>query len=370
MKKILIIAGLAESLVLFREELIASWLEKGYRVVAAAPGNEVEDRLRKVGIYYHDIPLNRTRINPVRDFNLIIKFVRLLKSEKPDILFFYTIKPVIYGSLASYFYRQGKVFSMITGLGYLFIDSEGLKRYLKKIIILLYRIALKRNEKVFFQNPDDNNEFQKFRIIDQEKAVQVNGSGVNLDYYRPLPLPADKIVFLMIARLIKEKGIAEYFDAAAIIKERYPGVVFQLIAWSFDDNPSAIDSIMLEEMQVKRVVEVFEKTEDVRPFIGSASVYVLPSYREGTPRTVLEAMAMGRAIITTDAPGCRETVISGVNGYLIPPKDSKALANAMEQFIKDPRLIEMMGRESRKIAEEKYSVHEVNIIINRTMGIS
>jgi len=233
----------------------------------------------------------------------------------------------------------------------------------------LYRIALVRNEKVFFQNPDDLKLFQELKLVAARKCLLVSGSGVNLGYYKPAALPTGAPAFLMIARLLKEKGFEEYVKAAQIVKQKYPETVFRMIAWQLAGSPSVISSDQVERWKDEGLVEIFGETNDVRPFLAGASVYVLPSYREGTPRTVLEAMAMGRAIITTDAPGCRETVVDGVNGFLVPERDSKSLAEAMERFILEPELIAKMGKASRRIAEEKYNVHIVNQVINRTMGL-
>jgi glycosyltransferase involved in cell wall biosynthesis len=199
--------------------------------------------------------------------------------------------------------------------------------------------------------------------------VMVNGSGVNLDYYSFKPPLTGVLVFLMIARLLKEKGISEYIEAAGIVKRKYPEARFKLIGWDLGDNHSSFTKKEQENWKTEGFVEIRGPLEDVRPFLEETSVYVLPSYREGTPRTVLEAMATGRAVITTDAPGCRETVVEGTNGFLVPVRDGKSLAVAMERFIKEPDLVERMGRESRRIAEEKYDVHKVNAVINRAMDL-
>jgi glycosyltransferase involved in cell wall biosynthesis len=369
MDKILIVAGLSSSLKNFRGDLIKSWLSKGYGVVAAAPGFEAKPWLEKLGVKYYNIPLSRTGLNPLEDINLTIKLKQIIKNEKPDHLFLYTIKSVIYGSLAAYFYKKCKVFSLITGLGYIFTAGLQQKPLLQRIVSWLYRIALRRNSKVFFQNPDDIDAFKKLNIIAADKAFLINGSGVNLDYYRQANLPAETITFLMIARFLTEKGICEYIEAAGLVKAKYPEIVFKLIGWQLEGGPSVISADQTARWKEDGVVEIIAKTEDVRPYIAASSVYVLPSYREGTPRTVLEAMAMGRAIITTDAPGCRETVIDTVNGFLVPVKNSTALAEAMQRFITDPKLAVLMGAESRRIAEEKYDVRKVNRIINEVMGL-
>ncbi len=369
MSKIMIIAGLSSSLVRFRGDLIKSWLGKGCQVVAVAPGREAQEQLEALGVTYHNIPLQRTSLNPLTDMALTVGLYRLLIKEKPDYLFLYTVKPVIYGSLAALFNRKIAVYSMITGLGYVFTANLGRRSLLAKFVTWLYRVALRRNRTVIFQNPDDLNVFIEMGIVKQHKTLLVNGSGVNLEYFEKTPFPAGSLNFLLISRLIKEKGILEYIEAARLIKEKYPQVRFAMVGWSFEGNPSAISLQEVELWREEGFVDIFDETDDVRPFIAEASVYVLPSYREGTPRTVLEAMAMGRPIITTDVPGCRETVIEGVNGFLVPVRNSEALAEAMERFILEPALIGRMGAESRQIAEEKYDVDKVNEVINRAMGL-
>ena len=369
MGKVMIIAGFDQSLVLFRRELIESWLQAGSEVVAAAPGLSVEKELEQMGASYREIPLERTGLNPLKDLRLLLYLVGLIRRERPQALFLYTIKPVIYGSLAAALgWRRARVFAMITGLGYAFIEGAG-SGLLKRLVIFLYRLALGNCEKVFFQNPDDLALFKELKIVKPEKAVRVNGSGVNTAYFEFKPLPSGNTVFLIIARLLKEKGIIEFVEAARQVKELYPEAVFSLIGWDLGSSPSALGRDDLDRWQNEGLIEVYGETEDVRPYLADAHVYVLPSYREGTPRTVLEAMATGRAVITTDVPGCRETVVDGLNGLLVPVRDSKALAKAMERFIAEPGLAEKMGRESRKLAEEKFDVHQVNAKINRVMGI-
>ncbi|MDZ4133205.1 MAG: glycosyltransferase family 4 protein, partial [Dethiobacteria bacterium] len=362
-------AGLGSSLIRFRGDLIESWLGLGYEVVAAAPGREVRQQLTEMGVTYYSIPLKRTSLNPLTDIILTCSLIGIIKKEKPAYLFLYTVKPVIYGSLASQLNRKVKVYSMITGLGYVFSGKPGKRTFLETLVTRLYGFALKWNKLVFFQNPDDRNAFINLNIVSANRALQINGSGVNVDYFSPINLPNGPPVFLLIARLLSEKGIIEFIEAARVTKNKYPEVRFSMVGWSFDENPSAISTAQVEKWQAEGVVEIYGETDDVRPYIAAASVYVLPSYREGTPRTVLEAMAMGRPIITTDVPGCRETVVNGVNGFLVPVRDSEALAKAMERFIAEPKLIAQMGAESRRIAEEKYDVYKVNKVINEAMGL-
>ena len=381
MGKILIIGGNAYSLVHFRGDMIKSMVEEGHEVFAMAPETDLEGdaaavmtrsistQLSSLGVPFLPIPLNRTGINPLRDLYTIYYFIKKMKELKPDVVLSYTIKPVIYGSIAAKLAGVENVFSMITGLGYVFIGETLRQRLLSKIVISLYKIALKFNNKIYFMNPDDLVLFKKLNILpDIQKTVLINGSGVNIDRYAYVKPKTDKIVFLIIARLLWDKGIGEFVSAARLLKKKYPDVSWRIVG-PFDNNPSSIKRTDIQKWQDEGLIEYLGPTEDVRPYIAECSVYVLPSYREGTPRSVLEAMSMGRPIITTDAPGCRETVVDGVNGFLVPVRDSEKLAKTMEKFIHNIGLIKELGAKSREIAEQRYDVNKVNRSILDTMGL-
>ena len=364
----MVFGSFAPSLIIFRGVLIQDIISAGHKVIACAP--EIDQNtaawLLEAGVASHSIPLQRTGLNPCKDYYTVTILKKLLLLERPDVILSYTVKPVIYGSLSAFWAGVPNIYSMITGLGYAFSGNTLRRKIIGKIAQTLYRIALKKNNKVFFQNPDDRDEFVKLRLVKKRQSILINGSGVDLDHYQATPLPTKK-AFLLISRLIKEKGIHEYVEAARIIKDQYDEVTFTLVGW-IDPTPSAINPKDLQKWQHDGLIEFKGKMEDVRPALTDTLVYVLPSYREGTPRTVLEAMAMGRAIVTTDVPGCRETVRDGINGYLVPPNDSVALAKALEKFILRPELAIEMGRKSRQMAY-RFDVHKVNNVILRTMGL-
>ncbi len=377
--KIAVIASYAPSLVIFRGPLLSAMLNAGHDVLACAPGVDegVCQALLAMGVTYHSISLSRNGVNPLHDARTVLSLYRLFRQFKPDIALGYTIKPVIYGSLAARLAGVPRYFSMITGLGFAFVEPVSgaggrlKRRVLNGLIRLLYRLALPSNTAVFFQNVDDRALFVRLGLVTGEQAIVVNGSGVDLDHFAETPPPAHEYpMFLLVARLLKDKGIVEYAEAAAILKKKYPGAVFRLLGWFDENNPAGITRSQLEQWQQEGYIEYLGSTDDVRPYMREASVYVLPSYREGTPRTVLEAMATGRPIVTTDTPGCRETVIDGENGYLVPVRNVSALVNALEKFICQPELIASMGKRSREIAVDKYDVRKVNAQIMKTMGLN
>ena len=370
MASIIIVGGYAPSLVNFRGELIKRFVSLGHQVIACAPDASEETiiTLKEMGASYYSIPVSRTGLNPINDIRTFFSLLILFKNKSPDTVLLYTIKPVIYGSLAAKVASVPAIFSMITGLGNAFV-AKGFKSKLIRVLVrYLYRNSLTANKKVFFQNPDDLADFRGSDLLgSNDKSVLINGSGINTEDFRVSELPKT-INFLLIARLLKDKGLIEYAQAASIIRKRYPEVEFDLVGW-LDENPACISQNKLDEWVNSGTVNYLGKLDDVRPAIANASVYVLPSYREGTPRTVLEAMAMGRPIITTDAPGCRETLVDGENGFLVPVKSVDELVAAMEKFILKPELIVSMGRRSREIAVDKYDVHKINQVIFETMGL-
>ena len=377
--KFLMISSYLPSVLNFRGKLLEAIHAQGLEIHVLAP--DLQDypdelnQLQQLGYQVHTVPMQRTGTNPIQDLKTLKAMYQLIRQIQPDYVLSYTIKPVIYGTLAASLAKVPHRFALITGLGYAFQNAESGKRSIfQKMVHSLYAQALKHAHKVFFQNPDDLKLFQSMQLLSPQKpTVVVNGSGVNVQDFAVLDLPKNekgqaKASFLLIARLLGDKGVREYAEAARIIKAKHPEVEFHLVGW-IDENPAAIAQAELDAWVAEKVVNYWGKLSDVRPAIAASSVYVLPSYREGTPRTVLEAMAMGRAIITTDAPGCRETVIHGQNGYLVPVKSVEELVQAMQTFIDDPQLMVQMGQRSREIALEKYDVHQVNAHMMSEMGV-
>lgn len=371
----LLVAGFADSLLAFRGPLLEALLARGLEVHVAAPqlapGCPLRLRLEARGLRVHDLPLRRTGMNPLQDCATLLHLWRLKRRIRPTHVLGYTAKPVIYGSLAAALAGVPQRFALITGLGYAFTGEDGergSRGLLHALLPRLYALALRRTHKVFFQNPDDQALFRVQGILGPATpSCVVNGSGVDLLEYPVAPVPV-RPHFLLIARLLGDKGVREYAAAARQVKNRCPSAVFALVGW-IDDNPDAIDQAELDGWIADGTLRYLGRLDDVRPAIAACSVYVLPSYREGTPRTVLEAMAMGRAVITTDAPGCRETVVDGDNGFRVPVKAVDELARAMQRFIEEPALAARMGARSRQLAEEKYDVQRINARLLQEMGL-
>jgi len=385
--KIIVIGAITKSLLNFRGPLIQAIIRAGHLVTACANGRDLatEQKLHKIGAEYYPISLKRAGINPISDLASIIELIRLIAKIKPDVVFSYTIKPVIYGGLAARLCGVTSIYSLITGLGYTFMNSGSLiQRFSGIIARTFYRFSLKGSQKVFFQNPDDRMLFVKKGLVRPNQPVLVNGSGVDLDFFAATSFPKEP-VFLMIGRLLVDKGVREYVKAAEIIKKQFPQTRF-LLAGNLDPNPTSLQKSELLQWEEAGVIEYLGYLDDVRPAIKKCRCYILPSYREGTPRTVLEAMAMGRPIITTDAPGCRETimltpggqhqrefgerVMIGENGFLVRVRDVEALVKAIMHFLENPDLANRMAKRSREIAEEKFDVHKVNAVILNTMGLA
>lgn len=344
--------------------------EASHEVYALVPEYDLLPEIETLGIPWRTVNLRRAGINPLADAASTRELVRHIREVRPDKVFAYTIKPVVYGVPAARWAGVPEVYAMITGMGYLFTGETRKQRVLRGIASRLYRYALRRTDAVFFQNPDDQSLFAELGILDGDvRPVRVNGSGVHMDRYPMAPLPDGPPVFLVIARLLEDKGIVEFVEAARQLKARYPEARFQVLGPHDPSLPHAVPAATVQTWERDPAIELLGHQSDVRPFLAASSVYVLPSYREGTPRSVLEAMSMGRPIVTTDAPGCRETVREGENGYLVPPRTVEPLAAAMERLIQHPERISQMGQRSREIVEEKYDVDKVNAVIMETMGL-
>lgn len=369
--KLLIVSNMAESLVNFRGPLIASALAAGHEVVAVAPEarDPAIDALTAMGARYERVPLARTGLAPLADLRFLARLTALVRRERPDAVLGYTVKPAVYAVIAAWLRRVPARVALVTGLGYAFGAGDRRQRAVGFVVQRLYRVAAACATTVVFQNPDDRDEFVARRLVAATKTRTVAGSGIDLERFPASPAPTEGPVFLLIARLIREKGIELFVEAARLVKERHPDARFELLG-PFDRAPGAIDEATVRAWERAGLLTYLGETRDVRPYLAAASVFVLPSYyREGTPRTALEALATGRAVVTSDAPGCRETVEDGVNGYLVPPRDASTLAERLLRFVADPDTITRMGEASRSLAQRRFDVRIVNADMLDALGL-
>lgn len=368
-KSVLFICGHGDTLINFRKEFIECFINLEYKVYAIAPEiSKLQLReLKFMGVEYIEINFKRKGVNPFDLLKSIFFVFKEIKKINPALVFSYTHKSVLIGSLASYFSGIDEVYSMITGRGHIF-DQENIYKKIRRFFgILSFKIALKNNKKVFFQNPDDIELFLENKALKKEQVFMVNGSGVNLDYFKQQNLP-EGLNFLCAARLLKSKGLLEFAEAFKIFNDEFPDAK-AYIAGAPDDHD---DSVPINEIKHKWKnkygVEYLGHFDDIREAIKLCSVFVLLSYNEGTPRSVLEAMAMGRPILTTDVSGCKETVIDGKNGFLAKVKDPISASDLMKNFLKKETRISL-GNQSRSMCEVKYDVNKVNKILLQQMNI-
>jgi len=359
--KVVIALNTAWNLFNFRAGLIKSLIENGYEVVAVAPWDEYVARLEKIGCRFVSLPMDNQGTHPGKDLILVWRFFLILSREKPDAYLGYTVKPNIYGSLVARILGI-PVINNIAGLGVVFTKDS----WLLHLVRGLYRFSLSDSKKVFFQNCDDRDLFVSKRLVNEGVTDLLPGSGVSLDTFSPVPLPRNNTVyFLLIARMLWDKGIGEFVEAARLLKSKGINAEYCLLGFLDVKNPTAISREQMDEWVSEGVVRYLGTSDDVRKEISKADCVVLPSfYREGTPRTLLEAAAMARPIVTTDSVGCREVVDDGVNGYLCRPKDAKNLAEKMERIVamtfSDREAMGVRGREKvellfdEKIVIDKY----------------
>lgn len=342
----------------FRGDLIREIIACGYEVIVTGPNRDNVDKIEALGARFVEIPMDKNGVNPFADLQYMRALYKLFCAEKPDTVLGYTSKPVIYGSLAAKRAGVPNVTAMITGLGYAFTQKTAKARAIRAVMSLLYKPALKKADTVIFQNPDDRDETIRLKLVDAEKCRVVNGSGVNMERFKPLPYP-EKVTFFMLARVMYAKGIREYLRAAELVHEKYPDTKFMLLG-ACEGIQDSISREALQRYIDNGTIVYYGETDNVAPYYGECSVFVLPSYREGTGRVILEAMATERPIIATDVAGCRETVRDGITGFLVPAKDSEALAEKMIWFIEHPEKIPEMGKASLEYCKEKYDVRKVN----------
>mgnify|MGYP006409533937 FL=1 len=361
-KKIIISANSAWNVVNFRKGIVLELINHGFEVVVVSPKDEYVAKLCDLGCQHINIDIDNKGINPINDLYLIFQYLKIFYQFEPNVILTYTIKPNIYGSLSAYILSI-PIVNNISGLGTAFIKG-GL---LGNIVNFLYKISLRKSEHVFFQNYDDENLFLKKNLVTKDQVSVLPGSGVSLEYYQPqksniFNKEQGEFIFLLIAHLTWDKGIQEYVSAARIVKEYSPTSRFQILGFLGVDNQTAVPRSQVDLWVTEGVIEYIGVAKDVRPYIDSSNCVVLPSYREGVPKTLLEAAAMGRPIITTKVEGCKEVVDDGVNGYLCNARDDKDLAEKMKIMLTtSSKDIVQMGLSGRKKMEKEF---DEKIVIN------
>lgn len=357
-RKIVISINTSWNIYNFRAGLIHALIEAGYEVIALAPHDDYSRRLQKLGCRVIDLPMDNNGTHPGRDLVLLARYYSLLRSLRPHAFLGYTVKPNVYGSLAAHALGI-PVINNIAGLGATFIRDS----LITKIVKGLYRAALKRSHKVFFQNADDLALFTDAGLVSERTTDLVPGSGLNLKHYDPvpaLPLAQRPFRFLLVARMLKDKGIEEFAEAARRVRKENAAVEFHLLGATGAGNPNGIPADKLAAWESEGLVTYLGKTDDVRPYLSAADCVVLPSYREGVPRSLLEAAAMARPIIATDVVGCRDAVDDGLTGMLCTVKCPESLAEKMRAMIAlAPAQRAAMGCAGRRKVEEQYGEHLV-----------
>ncbi len=361
-KKLLIISRCAWTLYNFRLNLIKKAMEQGFQVICAGSTTGKFEKYAKLleehGIHLVNLPIDKSK-GVLKNFRLLGAIWDVIAREQPDVMHLFTIKPVILGGIIANIMRDTRTIVTITGLGHTFITASRATRFLVRIA---YRVSLLNAKIVFFQNREDKALFLESSLVSEKRSRIVNGSGVDLEYFKPQSVtlrPNNCIVFLFVGRLIREKGIYEFIEASVRLLNEVSNVKVRLLGDRDELNPSVVTRSDLDVWQDKYGIEWAGYVVDVRPHIAKADVVVLPSYREGTPRSLLEAAAMAKPIITSDAVGCRNVIDAGRNGYKVPVKDVTKLYEAMVRFVKNPQIIGTMGKHSRDFVQRQYDEKDV-----------
>ena len=355
---IAIIYNATHHVLLFKAELIKSIKKNGYRVVVLASVDNYTEKLKEIVDEFHEIKLDSSGVNPIKDTYLIFQIYNICKIIKPTAVLNFTIKPVIYGTFVARLLGGVPVINTITGLGTAFISTG----FTNKVAKCFYKFTFKHSHLVFFQNPDDQQFFKELNIISRDNTKLVSGSGVDLVKFKPIKnKKRENIKILFIGRIIADKGIYELIESAKIIKKEYSNVTFILMGMLGVKNRTSISKNEVDNWVNNGLIEFVPFKDDIRCILGDSDLVVLPSYREGTPKTLIEAASMGKPLIATNVPGCREVVIDEVNGFLCQVKNPVSLANKIKKFIEldYSRKIEM-GKKSRELAEEKFDIIKVN----------
>ncbi len=360
-KKLVILVNVDWFFLSHRLPIALSALAQGYEVHIATGITDKHDELLSYGFIVHPLPIGRSKTNILGEIRTFIAILNILLKVKPHLLHSITIKPVLYGGLAAQLTGIKNVVAAISGLGFVFTTQGWKARLRRATIATIYRLALRpKNLKVIFQNPNDRDTLTQAAKLKPHQIVMIPGSGVDLTQYTATQLPAGTPIVLMAARLLQDKGVYEFIAAANSLKQKGMAVRFQLAGKPDPENPHSITETEFQTWQTTGNVEMLGHRSDMPALLANAHVFVLPSfYGEGLSKALIEAAASGRAVVTTDIPGCRDAIIPNVTGLLTPPRDATALASAIETLLLNPDLCQTMGNAGRQLAEERYSINQV-----------
>lgn len=341
--------------------------EAGMEVHVATPDSPAAERIVSEGLRFHPIPLSRSGMHPLRELRTLIALIVLFHALRPDIVHTVTLKPVLYGAVAARLAKVPALVSAISGMGYVFIRRGFRANTFRWFIRWIYRLALRhRNSRVIVQNPDDCAALLNMKIVDDEAVVTIRGSGTDLTVFHPTPEPAGTQVVLLASRMLWDKGVGEFVEAAKRLRARGVLARFVLVGNTDPGNPATIAAEQLQSWRDSGVVEWWGRCTDMAEVFAQCHVVCLPSYREGLPKVLIEAASCGRPIVTTDVPGCREVVRHGINGLLVPARDTWALELALAELIADAQRRAHMGEAGRKLVEHEFAVEQV---VTRTLSI-
>ena len=360
-KKLLFVVNEPDFFLSHRLPLAEAARKDGFNVHIATMAGPATEKIEQLGFSHHILPLSRCGRNPVNELVTLLSMMRLFRQLRPDLVHLVTIKPVLYGGIAARIVKVPGVISAISGLGFIFVKRASMRlRLLRHAVLYLYHLAMGHpNQRVIFQNPTDMNALIMAGGVGEDKAILIRGSGVDLRDYHVIPEQKGTPVVAMASRLLRDKGVHEFVDAARLLRSKGIKAHFQLIGDLDHGNPESVTADSLQAWQEEGVVECMGFRSDIPELFSKAHIIALPSYREGLPKILIEAAACGRAVVTTDTPGCRDAIQPDLSGLLVPARDAVALAKALERLISDAKLRQQMGKAGRILAEKEFRIEKV-----------
>ena len=372
-KKLLFIVNADWFFLSHRLPIALEAMKQGYEVHLAAGITDKHSELLSHGLIVHPVDIGRSSLNPISGVHTFFSLLKIIKAVRPDIVHLVTIKPVTLGGIAARMARVPSIVAAISGLGFVFLNKGPKAVAVRAGVAGLYQLALGHKDlKVIFQNPDDRATLMQAARLPIEKTTMIKGSGVDLSLYSAKPPPQGKPVVVMAARLLRDKGVCEFVAAAQLLKQRGVNAKFWLVGDPDPGNPATITNTEMKSWQQEGSVELLGRRSDIPDIFAQSHIVVLPSYREGLPKVLVEAAACGRAVVTTDVPGCRDAIEPGITGVLVPPRNAVALADAIERLLNDPDQMKKMGEAGRQLAEREFAIEKIvaeHLRIYRELGL-